>query len=83
MMGVKKMSPWNWTSSGCRGSAGVSFGDATKRMLFVMPFVASQSGRTDHEELLVVDHLRFLHMQLSPSDTGFLIPGQCLMLMML
>ena len=83
MIGVKKMSPRNWVSSGCWDSTVSSFGVATNRTSFVIPLVASQSGNTDHEEPSALVHLQFLHMRLRPSATGFSMPGLCLMSMML
>ena len=73
------MLPRNWVSSGCQGSTVLLFAEATDRTSFVIPLVASQSGKTNHEEPSVLVHLQFLHMWVRPSATGFSMPGLCLM----
>ena len=72
MMGMKKMSPLNVTSSGC---VGVSGDVDTNSISFMMPFNASQSGSTDQVDpsVCVLGHRD--HILLRPSATGLLMRG--------
>lgn len=74
-MGSKNTSPLN-LSAKSNGSVEASCGIVlTDKILLRMPFVASQSGSTDHSEPSPCWRRRFCHILLSPSATGFSIPG--------
>jgi hypothetical protein len=53
------------------------------RMSLRIPRIASQSASTDQFDPSPGWRLRFCHMRLRPSATGFSMPGRCRMSMML
>jgi hypothetical protein len=85
IIGSKKTSPLN-QSSNSYGSGGVSVGGGevlTDITSLRMPHVVSHSSSTDQAELSDSERLRFCHIRLRPSATGFSMPGRCRMLMIL
>ena len=84
-MGSKKTSSLKRSSSSyASGAELVGGGEVLTSMTsFLMPWVASQSARTDQLEPSFVERRRFCHIQLRPSATAFSTPGRCRISIML